>query len=259
MRVLPSCTGNPRLAIRWAAIFQSCHVDVDDPIEAWQKHIQDLTKRKNLLNAKHFTALHYYGPSTDLTVGLPEQHLWTSAAMESKRGILFVGNLPTEEVFTMPHREKVNGYVTASRPFSVPGSLIENFTLTFEDGSVVNAVAKTGEENLQRLLNTDEGARRLGEVALVPHSSPVSQKNHHFYSLLYDENAASHMALGNAYRFTLKGRTEMTDNEFQANDGNRSLIHMDFMIGSGEINIDGIRDASSQEPIMRAGEWAFDA
>jgi len=258
-KVFPDLSEEEALEKLWEAIFQSCRVDVNNPIEAWQKHIQDLTKRKDFLNAKHFTALHYYGSGTNLTVGLPEQHLWTSAAMESKRGILFVGNLPTEEVFTMPHREKVNGYVTATRPFSVPGSLIENFTLTFENGSVVNAIARTGEENLQRLLNTDEGARRLGEVALVPHSSPVSQRNHHFFSILYDENAASHMALGNTYRFTMRGGTEMSDDEFQANGGNRSLIHMDFMIGSGEINIDGIRNDGSQEPIMRAGEWAFDA
>jgi aminopeptidase len=159
----------------------------------------------------------------------------------------------------MPHREKADGYVTVSRPFSVPGSLIENFTLTFQNGSMVNAVAKTGEESLQKLLNTDEGARRLGEIALVPHSSPVSQRNHHFYSILYNENAASHMALGNAYRFTMKGGTEMSDDEFQANGGNRSLIHMDFMVGSGEMNINGIRDDGAEEPIMRAGEWAFDA
>ena len=243
----------------WEAIFEACRVDRDDPIEAWQQHIQDQNSRKNFLNAKHFTALHYSGPGTDLTVGLPEQHLWTSAAMESKRGILFVGNLPTEEVFTLPHREKANGYVTVSRPFSVPGSLIENFTLSFENGCVVNSVAKTGDENLQRLLDTDDGSRRLGEIALVPHSSPVSQRKHPFYSLLYDENAASHMALGNAYRFTLKGGTEMSNEEFEGHGGNRSLIHMDFMIGSGDTNVDGIRDNGSQEPIMRAGEWAFDA
>jgi len=176
----------------------------------------------------------------------------------STTGIEFVPNMPTEEIFTMPHRDKVNGVVSSSRPLVIMGTLMDGFTLTFENGRVTNATAKTGEEHLIKLLDTDEFARQLGEVALVPYSSPVSQQNLLFYNLLFDENAGSHLALGSAYRFTMEGGADMTKEEFMANGGNDSITHADFMIGSPQMDIDGITEGGIREPVMRQGEWAFE-
>jgi len=242
----------------WDAIFQSCRVDQPDPIAAWEMHIAELLKRSEYLNAKKYTALYYKAPNTDLTVGLPERHKWISARMKAENGVAFIANLPTEEVFTMPHKDKVNGTVSSSRPFVLSGSIVDGFTVTFENGKITNIVAKKGEENIRKLIEVDDGASRIGEIALVPHSSPISQRGHLFYNTLFDENAASHIAIGNAYRFTMNGGDKMTDEEFQANGGNVSLTHNDFMIGSAEMDIDGITADGTREPVMRQGEWAFD-
>ena len=242
----------------WYEILKVCRIDLDDPVSAWQEHFRNLAKRCDYLNKKRYKAFHYQAPGTDLTVGLPKKQRWLSGQMKAENGIDFVANLPTEEVFSMPHRDKVSGTVTASRPLSVTGTMIEDFSLTFKKGRVVKASAKKGEEHLLRLLDTDKNARRLGEVALVPDSSPISQLDHLFYNTLFDENAASHIALGSAYRPSIKGGEKMTKKEFKANGGNDSLIHVDFMIGSAKMNIDGITKENTREPIMRNGEWAFD-
>ncbi len=174
----------------------------------------------------------------------------------SVNGIPFTANLPTEEVFTIAHRDRVDGTVRASKPLSYGSTLIEGFTMTFERGRVVNMDADRNADTLERLLDTDEGARHLGEVALVPHNSPISQSGLLFYNTLFDENAASHVALGNAYKFTLKGGNEMSDEEFERAGGNRSAVHVDFMIGSGELDVDGVLRSGVTEPLMRNGEWA---
>jgi aminopeptidase len=243
----------------WEAIFQTCRVDQPDPVAAWQTHIQDLKKRSEYLNKKRYTALHYKAPGTDLTVGLPRQHQWLAGQSKAENGIAFTANLPTEEVFTMPHKDKVDGMVSSSRPLIVYGTTVEDFTLTFEKGKVVNITAKKNEAALRKLIETDEGGSRIGEVALVPNSSPISQRGHLFYNMLFDENAASHIALGRAYRFTMKGGPKMTEAEFTKRGGNESLIHSDFMVGSNKMDIDGVREDGTSEPVMRAGEWAFDA
>jgi aminopeptidase len=193
-----------------------------------------------------------------LNIGLPDGHLWSSADEKSRSGISYVANLPTEEVFTMPHRDEVEGTVTSTKPFVYTGQMIEGLTLNFRDGEVVDFEARTGADHLRGILDTDEGSRRLGEVALVPHSSPISQSGTLFYSLLFDENAASHLALGSAYRETMHGGAEMDDEAFQVAGGNVSFQHMDFMIGSDELDVDGALADGSREPVMRSGEWAFD-
>lgn len=241
----------------WDAIFDACRIRNDDPVAVWEQHIADLRKRSDYLNNKKYTALKYTAPGTDLTVGLPEGHIWNSGHLTSQNGISYVANIPTEEVFTMPHKDRVDGVVTATKPLIYGGSLIEDFTLKFSEGVVVNATAKKGEADLNNLLNTDAASRSLGEVALVPHSSPISQSGLLFYNILIDENASNHIALGNAYRFSMSGGEGMSAEEFAAAGGNESMTHADFMVGSGAMNIDGITNDGSSEPIMRAGEWAF--
>ena len=257
-KVFPGTTEDEAIGKLWDAIFQTCRIDQPDPVAAWQKHITDLKKRSGYLNARRYTALHYQAPGTDLTVGLPEAHCWLAAQMMSENGIEFTANMPTEEVFTMPHKDRVNGTVRSSRPLALVGNIVEDFVLTFENGKITNFSAQKGEDHLRKLIETDEGSRSIGEVALVPNSSPVSQRGHLFYNTLFDENAASHIAIGAAYRFTMEGGNEMTEEEFQANGGNTSLTHDDFMVGSDKMDIDGIKEDGTREPVMRSGEWAFD-
>jgi aminopeptidase len=258
-KIFPDVTAEGAVEKLWEAIFQTCRVDQPDPVAAWQAHITDLKKRSAYLNAKRYTALHYQAPGTDLTVGLPEGHCWLAAQMTSENGIDFTANMPTEEVFSMPHRDRVNGTVRSSRPLVLVGNVVDDFVLTFENGKITNLSARTGEDHLRKLIETDEGSRSIGEIALVPNSSPISQRGHLFYNTLFDENAASHIAIGAAYRFTMEGGTEMTEDEFRANGGNTSLTHDDFMIGSDHMDIDGLRADGTREPVMRSGEWAFDA
>jgi aminopeptidase len=242
----------------WEAIFSITRVDQADPVGAWEEHVKDLQKRSEYLNAKQYASLHYQAPGTDLTVGLPQGHFWNSAGSTAQNGISYIANMPTEEIFTLPHKDQINGHVSASMPLSYSGALMEGFALTFENGHVVKATAKRNEAVLKKLVSSDEGASSLGEVALVPHSSPVSQRGHLFFDALIDENAASHLALGRAYKFTLKGAEGFSDEEFQARGGNVSMVHVDFMIGSGKMDIDGANADGTTEPVMRQGEWAFD-
>jgi aminopeptidase len=241
----------------WEAIFKVCRIDTPDPVAAWQQHIDKLFKYKDYLNNKRYTALHYTAPGTDLTVGLPEKQVWAGAQESFKNGITCTVNIPTEEVFTAPHKDKVDGYVKATLPLNLQGTLIEDFTITFEKGCIVKITAGKGEDDLRKLIETDENASRLGEVALVPNSSPINQSGILFYNTLFDENASCHIALGNAYRTSIEGGADMTNEEFAAAGGNKSLVHTDFMIGSAEMDIDGITQDGTHEPIMRQGEWVF--
>ena len=254
-RVFPGadpCDGVNRL---WDAIARLCRLDSPDPIAAWEAHLRDLAVRTERLNRKQYSALRYTGPGTSLTIGLPPGHLWVGGRSTNAAGIVFAPNLPTEEVFTMPHKDQVDGVVRSTKPLSYGGTLIENFTLRFEAGRVVEVTAERNQGVLQRLVDMDPGAARLGELALVPHSSPVAQTGLLFYNTLFDENAASHVALGAAYKFTLRGGEGMSDDEFERAGGNRSATHVDFMIGSSELNVDGVLPAGAVEPVMRAGEW----
>lgn len=257
-KVFPDTPPELQDARLWDAIFDICRVKQADPLAAWINHIDELTRRSAYLNQKQYGALHYIGPGTDLTVGLPTGHTWKSARMVNAADFEFTANIPTEEVFTLPHAMQAEGVVSASRPLSFGGGLIEDFSLTFARGRVIDLHAKKGEENLRLLIETDEGACRLGEVALVPHSSPISQSGLTFYNILIDENAASHLALGHAYKFNFENGEGLTDEAFTERGGNISSTHIDFMIGSGEIEVDGITESGAVEPVMRAGEWAFE-
>ncbi len=247
-----------RVPALWDAIFTICRVDEPDPVEAWRLHTEELAKRSAYMNEKQYVALKYTAPGTDLTVGLPENHIWTGGYGQTPDGVRFTANIPTEEIFTLPHKDRVDGVVRATLPLNLRGNLIENFWFRFENGKVVEAHAEKGEAILQKLLETDEGAMRLGEVALVAQSSPIAQTGILFYNTLYDENASCHLALGRAYRTSLKGGEDMSPEEFAAAGGNDSLIHVDFMMGSAEMDIDGVLPDGSTEPIFRQGEWAFE-
>ena len=241
----------------WEAVFKSCRLDEPDPITFWQEQVANLDKRKEVLTAKGYTALHFKGSGTDLRVGLPDGHLWLNANFKTRAGVSSLVNIPSEEVFTLPHKDRVNGTVTATKSLSYMGGLIENFSLTFSEGRVVNFSAEKGEEILRSILEVDEQANFLGEVALVPHWTPISQMGLLFLNTLYDENASDHLALGTGIRSCLQGGTDMTDDEFMQHGGNVSLAHVDFMFGSGEMDVDGIREDGSVDPVMRGGEWAF--
>jgi len=242
----------------WQAIFETTRVTQPDPVAAWQEHIRSLKKRSGYMQAKNYTALHYKSPGTDFTFGLPRGHKWISAQSLAENGIVFTANMPTEEVFTLPDRHRADGTVAATFPLSYSGTLIEDFSVTFENGRIVKVNARKNEAILNKLIDTDEGSKRLGEVALVPASSPIARRGHLFYNTLFDENASCHIAIGRAYRFTLTGGEELTDEEFNAAGGNTSLTHVDFMIGSPQMDIDGICEDGTREPVMRQGEWAFD-
>ncbi|NVM37341.1 MAG: aminopeptidase [Candidatus Lokiarchaeota archaeon] len=256
-KLFPDVPQNSRKDKLWDAIFEICRINHEDPISAWKIHNENLSECCKYLNQKQYTALKLMAPGTDLMIGLPTDHIWQGGSTTAQNGITFTGNIPTEEVYTMPHKDKVEGIVSTTKPVYYGGCTIENCRLRFSKGRIFEATAEKGEEFLLKTLETDEGACGLGEIALVPHSSPISQSGLLFYSMLIDENASNHIALGQAYRDTLKNGEALTDEEFMTAGGNNSLIHLDFMIGSGEMNVDGILEDDTAEPIMRNGEWAF--
>jgi aminopeptidase len=240
----------------WKAIFAASRLDAEDPVAAWKEHSASLQRRAALLNAKRYHSLHYRAPGTDLTIGLADDHFWLGGGTIAGNGIACVPNIPTEEVFTTPHHARAEGLVTSTKPLSYQGTLIEEIAVRFAGGRVVEARSRTGQHVLERMLDSDEGARRLGEVALVPHSSPISASGLLFSNTLFDENAACHIAMGQAYSSCVVNGETMTPEELAARGVNESLIHVDWMIGSGEMNIDGIMASGEREPVMRAGEWS---
>lgn len=241
----------------WDAIFKAVRVDSEDPVAAWKEHDETLRTKADYLNSKKYKVLHYKAPGTDLSIELSDKHIWCGAGSVNSKGISFMANMPTEEVFTVPYKEGVNGTVTSTKPLSYGGNVINNFTLTFEKGKVVDVKAETGENVLKNLLDSDEGSRYLGEVALVPHQSPISDTNILFYNTLFDENASNHLAIGSGYAFCLEGGKEMNEDQLENNGVNISINHVDFMIGSAEMDIDGELADGTKEPIFRKGNWAF--
>ena len=256
-KVFPELPATEQVSALWNAIFKATRADVAAPVEAWSTHNDTLHEKVHYLNDKKYAKLHYTAPGTDLTIALPEGHLWCGAGSTNVSGTEFMANMPTEEVFTTPHRDGVDGYVSSTKPLSYGGNIIDNFKLTFENGRIVDVTAEQGEEVLKTLVETDEGSHYLGEVALVPHESPISASGLLFYNTLFDENASNHLAIGSAYAFTLEGGKEMSQDELAAHGLNRSLTHVDFMIGSANMNIDGITKDGNVEPVFRNGNWAF--
>ncbi len=255
--VFPGLPEDQAMAKLWDAIFTASRATSDDPVAAWKAHSQFLHERVAYLNEKRFHALRFHSNdgATDLTVGLADDHLWAGGGGVSGNGVFCNANIPTEECFTTPHKDRVDGFVQASKPLSHQGTLIENIRCRFEAGRIVEATASAGEDVLNRLISTDDGARRLGEVALVPHSSPIAQSGILFWNTLFDENAASHIALGQAYATCLRGGEHLEEAELAGKGANSSLIHVDWMIGSGQMNVDGLAAGGSSQPLMRAGEW----
>jgi aminopeptidase len=238
------------------AIFSASRVDNDNPVAAWTAHNVALSRRTEWLNARKFHALHYSGPGTDLTIGLADGHDWQGGAATAKNGITCNPNIPTEEVFTTPHARRVDGHVVSTKPLSYQGSLIDGIAVRFEAGRIVEAKAARGEDVLKKVLDSDEGARRLGEVALVPHSSPISKSGLLFFNTLFDENAACHIALGQCYAKCFVDGDKLSLEEIGARGGNKSMIHIDWMIGSDSIDIDGVDANGGRTPVFRKGEWA---
>jgi len=253
--MFPNETPEAALAKLWEAIFQTSRINTPDPVAAWKTHDAGLHTRAAYMNEKRFSYLQYRAPGTDFKLGLADDHLWLGGGTTAGNGYYCIPNMPTEEVFTTPHKDRAEGTVTATKPLSHQGTMIEGIQVRFENGRIVEAHATRGQEVLQRLIDTDDGARRLGEVALVPHSSPIAASGMLFFNTLFDENAASHIALGQAYSSCLKDGDTMTPEELAAHGANDSLIHVDWMIGSGELDIDGITASGIVEPLMRQGEW----
>jgi aminopeptidase len=253
--VFPSLAADIALAKLWDAIFAASRCDLSDPVAAWKQHDAGLHRRAALLNQKRYAALHFKAPGTDLRVGLADDHLWLGGGTTAGNGRYCIPNMPTEEVFTTPHKDRTEGHVTSTKTLSYQGTMIEGIQVRFEKGRAVEAKATKGEEVLHRMIDTDEGARRLAEVALVPHSSPIAHSGLLFNNTLFDENAASHIALGQAYSTCLKNGDKLSREQLAKLGANESLIHVDWMIGSGKMDVDGITADNKAEPLMRQGEW----
>ena len=255
-RMFPELSGIEAQSKLADAIFDASRVNTTDPVEEWKKHNEVLRKKCKWLNELDFASLHFNGPGTDLVVGLADGHEWMGGASIAQNGITCNPNIPSEEVFTTPHALNVNGSVCSTKPLSHQGALIDEIQVRFENGKITNAKASKGEEVLLKILDSDEGARRLGEVALVPNSSPISQSGLLFYNTLFDENAACHIALGQCYSKCFKGEENLSEKEISKRGGNSSMIHIDWMIGSRHIDIDGINSDGSRVAVFRKGEWA---
>ena len=256
-KVFPElATSEEQVDALWNEIFKTTRIYEENPVIAWNIHDKKLQEKAAELNEQQFTALHYTAPGTDLTIGLPKNHLWEGAGSYNARGEEFMANMPTEEVFTAPDSRRVDGYVSSTKPLSYAGTIISGMKFTFKDGKVVDFSAEQGEEALKNLLAIDEGAKHLGEVALVPDPSPISQSGLIFYNTLFDENASNHLAFGSAYAFNLQGGTEMSEEELAEAGLNRSQTHVDFMVGSDKMNIDGIKEDGTIVPVFRNGDWA---
>jgi len=242
----------------WKAIFKATRMDLEDPVQAWKDHIKILEEKVNYLNDKSFKTLHYTSSNgTDLVIELPEGHKWSGGNGTNAKGTFFVANMPTEEVFTLPKKTGVNGVVYSTKPLNYGGNLIDDFKLTFKDGKVIDFEAKVGQELLKDLLDIDDGAKYLGEVALVPYSSPISKANIIFFNTLFDENASCHLAFGKAYPTSIAGGESMTDDELEKAGVNNSLTHEDFMIGSEDLSIVGETKNGEKIQVFKDGEWAI--
>lgn len=254
--VFPALREAEALNRLWSAIFSCCRADLPDPVAAWAEHSASLARRTAFLNGRRYAALRYRGPGTDLTLGLADDHVWKGGAGRARNGVVCNANIPTEEVFTAPHKDRVDGTVCSSKPLSYQGSLIDGIKVRFEKGRIVEMSAARGEEAFRSLISTDEGAARLGEVALVPHSSPISRSGIIFNNTLFDENAASHLAVGQSYTENIRDGGAKSKQQLAALGANTSLVHVDWMIGHAGLDVDGVAADGKTEPLMRQGEWA---
>lgn len=257
-RVFPRLSEDEAVEKLWDAIFSATRIHTEDPVKAWQDHLDILEEKISLLNEMNLKSLHYTSSNgTDLLVELPKGHIWTGGGGNNSKGTYFVANMPTEEVYTMPLKTGVNGVVYSTKPFNYGGKLIDEFKLVFKDGKVIEFEAKIGEEILKDLLDIDEGARYLGEVALVPFDSPISNSNIVFMNTLFDENASCHFALGKAYPTCISNGENMDDKELEAHGVNNSIIHEDFMVGTEDLSIIGENYEGEKIGIFTDGNWSI--
>ncbi|HSJ37973.1 MAG TPA: aminopeptidase [Planococcus sp. (in: firmicutes)] len=256
-KVFPELGPEEQIEALWEAIFNTVRIGRGDAVSLWKEHIEFLEKRATQLNDHRFVKLHYTAPGTDLTIALPDKHIWMSGASKSPQGNPFIANMPTEEVYTVPLKNGADGFVRNTKPLVYQGNIIDGFTLTFEAGKIVKAQAEKGEELLTDMISSDEGAAYLGEVALVPHHSPISDSGLLFYNTLFDENASNHLAIGDSYPTCYEGARDLERSQLAELGLNTSIVHEDFMIGSAEMDIDGITADGSKIPVFRKGNWAF--
>lgn len=258
LKIFKDSTPEEAVEKLWNVIFKVVRLDKEDPIKAWDEHNSEIAEKLEFLNKNKFKKLHYTNSKgTNLTIELPEDHVWLGGSEKCNSGIDFNANMPTEEVFTLPKKNRVNGIVASSKPLSYGGNLINDFSLTFKDGKVVDFSAKEGYESLKNLLESDEGAKYLGEVALVPFDSPISNSNLIFYNTLFDENAACHLAFGKAYPTCLVNGDNLNQDELSQKGANNSIIHVDFMIGTNDLNIVGYTYDNKEIEVFKNGNWAF--
>lgn len=256
-KVFPDLQAEEQMQALWNLIFQVVRIGEGTAVQQWKEHIENLESRASLLNAKRYKKLHYTAEGTDIQVELPKGHIWMSGASKNAQYVPFIANMPTEEVYTAPLKTGVNGYVKNTKPLAYKGNVIDNFTLTFENGAITKVEATTGEELLKELTQTDEGAKYLGEIALVPHESPISASNVLFFNTLFDENASNHFAIGEAYPTCVEGARGLSPSELENLGLNTSIVHEDFMIGSADMDIMGELEDGTIEPIFKKGSWAF--
>ncbi len=257
-KIFPDYSSEKSVEMLWDKIFEVNRIYADDPVKAWKEHTDHLRTKYEALNAKKIKSVKYTAPGTELTVTLPENHIWLGGGEYSSKGIYFVANMPTEEVFTVPHKYGAEGTLTATKPMNYGGTLIEDFTLTFKEGKIVDYTAKKGYDMLKEIIETDEGSHYLGEIAIVPHSSPVSSSNTIFFNTLFDENASCHFAIGNCYPTCIKDGAKMKKEDLEKAGGNTSMIHEDFMVGCKELTIEATTVDEEVFNILKDGEWAFE-
>ncbi|MCO5388613.1 MAG: aminopeptidase [Desulfosporosinus sp.] len=257
-KVFPHLSEEESIEKLWDVILKTVRADTDNPIDSWEEHKANLKTRMDFLNSLALTSLHYKNSlGTDLIIELPENHIWLGGSEFTPEGIEFIANMPTEEVFTLPKKTGVNGKVVSSLPLNYNGNLIENFSMTFKDGKIVDFSAEKGCETLKTIIETDDGSHFLGEVALVPYDSPISNSNILFFNTLFDENASCHLALGKAYPVCMKNSADLTPEDFPKLGINESLVHVDFMIGTSDLEILGMTSDGNSIPIFRNGNFAL--
>jgi aminopeptidase len=257
-KVFPDVTDDEAVEKLWAAILQAVRVDTPDPVAAWEEHSRSLKKSGKYMNEHKFKMLHYKNSlGTDLKVELPDGHIWLGGPEHTTGGIEFVANMPTEEVFSLPKKTGVNGKVVSAKPLNYNGTLIDKFSLTLKDGRIIDCQAEQGYEVLKKLVETDEGSHYLGEVALVPYNSPISNSNILFYNTLFDENASCHFAIGKAYPVCIENGVNMNKEQLEQAGVNDSIVHVDFMIGTADLEITGITAAGESIPVFKNGNFVF--
>lgn len=257
-KVFPGSTEEEAVEKLWDAIFTTVRVNEEDPVAAWEEHKRNLKQRTEMLNARQFRYLKYKNSlGTDLTVELPENHIWLGGSEQTPEGLEFIANMPTEEVFTLPKKTGVQGTVVSSKPLHYNGNVIDHFALTFKDGKIIDFSARQGAEILKGLIETDEGSHFLGEVALVPYHSPISDSNILYFNTLFDENASCHLAIGKAYPVCIKEGETLSKEGLEERGANDSLVHVDFMIGTQDLEITGITAEGKEFAVFNNGNFAF--